>query len=296
MLFRSERIRKALITCACYIVLFITMVPFFLAMTSIHRVKIKDAFDPKTALGIVYEDVSLKTKDGLNIKGWFVPADSDKAVIIAHGLGANKSNFIGTVDMWHQLNFNVLIFDFRGHGMSDGHTVTFGYKERLDVMAGLEYLMKNKKFPPEKIFGYGVSFGGAAMMHAANEMRVFHKIIIDSSFASLDDMANTIVDGETIIPVFCRKMFKEMGLFFIRLDAGFDIREHSPENIVGQLDGTPMLFIHGTGDPLINWEQTRRLYENAGDPKQVVFLGTQGHFGTMNDASYVDIIRGFVAN
>ncbi len=280
----------------CYIFLFIVMVPFFLAMTSIHRIKIKDAFNPKTELGITYEDVSLKTKDGLNIKGWFVPADSDKAVIIAHGLGANKSNFIGTVDMWHQLNFNVLIFDFRGHGMSDGHTVTFGYKERLDVMIGLEYLMKSKKFLPEKIVGYGVSFGGAAMIHAANEMRVFHKIIIDSSFASLDDMADTIVDGESIIPVFCRKMFKEMGLFFIRLDVGFDIREHSPENVVGRLAGTPMLFIHGKGDPLINWEQTQRLYEKAGGPKKVVFLETQGHFGTMNDASYVDIIRGFVVN
>ena len=180
--------------------------------------------------------------------------------------------------------------------MSDGHTVTFGYKERLDVMAGLKYLMERKKFTPDNIIGYGVSFGGAALIHAANEMRVFHKLIIDSSFASLDDMANRIVDGDAIIPVFCRKLFKEMGLFFIRLDIGFDIREHSPENIVGRLAGTPLLFIHGKGDPLINWKQSKRLYEKAGQPKQVIFLSTQGHFGTMNDAGYVNIVRSFIDN
>ena len=90
---RNEKIRKALVTCICYVVLFVTMIPFFLAMTSIHRVKIGDAFNPRTEMGVVYEDVSLRTEDGLNIKGWFIPAISNKAVIIAHGLGANKSNF-----------------------------------------------------------------------------------------------------------------------------------------------------------------------------------------------------------
>lgn len=292
----NEKIRKRIIKSAYYLILFVTVIPFFLAMTTIHRAKIGDAFNPKTELGIAYEEVSLRTKDGLNIKGWFIPAQSDKAVIIAHGLGANKSNFIGTVDMWHQLNFNVLIFDFRGHGRSDGHTITLGYKERLDVMAGLNYLMKQKKFTQDKIIGYGVSFGGASMILAANEMRVFHKMIIDSSFASLDDMANTVVDGEVIIPKFSRSLFKEIGLFFVRLDLGFDIRDHSPENIVGHLAGTPILFIHGKGDPLINWMQTKRLYERAGDPKQVVFLETQGHFGTPNDSRYMEIIRTFVEN
>lgn len=292
----SEKIRRGISKTIYYLLLFVTMIPFFLAMTSIHRAKVGDAFNPKTELGIQYEDVTLRTKDALSIRGWFVPASSDRAVIIAHGLGANKSNFIGTVDMWHRLGFNVLIFDFRGHGLSDGHTVSFGYKERLDVMAGLKYLLEVKKFPPDKITGYGVSFGGAAMIHAANEMRVFHKIIIDSSFANLGDMAETIVDGEIIIPAFCRRLFKEIGLFFVRVDLGFDIRDHSPENVVGRLAGTPILFIHGKGDPLINWKQTERLYKNAGEPKQVFFLETQGHFGTPNDSRYVDIINTFINN
>ncbi|MBF0122167.1 MAG: alpha/beta hydrolase [Candidatus Omnitrophica bacterium] len=279
-----------------YVILFVSAIPFFLAMTSIHRVKIGDGHTPKTAWGFEYEDVSLKTSDGLHIKGWFVPAASDKAVIIAHGLSANKSNFLGTVEMWHELGLNVLIFDFRGHGMSEGHTVTFGYEERRDIMAAAEYLLKEKKFTSDKIIGYGVSFGGAAMIQAAKEMPIFHKLIIDSSFANLGDMADMIVDGEVIIPSFCRKAFKEIGLFFVRLDLGFDIREKSPENAIGGIAGTPILLIHGKGDPMINWRQTERLFERAKDPKQVVFLETQGHFGTPNDPAYRDIIRTFIEN
>jgi fermentation-respiration switch protein FrsA (DUF1100 family) len=292
----NEKMRKAFVLCTYYLLLFITMIPFFLAMTTVHRVKIADAFTPETALGVEYKDVGLKTQDGLTLKAWFVPANSGQAVIIAHGLGANKSNFIGTVDMWHQLGFNVLIFDFRGHGMSAGHTVTFGYRERLDVLAGLKYLTEKEGFTPDRIVGYGVSFGGAAMIHAASEMKHFHKIIIDSSFASLDDMADTIINSEPIIPVFFRKLFKELGLFFVRLDTGVDIREHSPERVVGQLAGTPLLFIHGKGDPLINWKQTERLFARAESPKKSVFLETDGHFGTMSDPGYVAMIGAFVAD
>ena len=290
----NEGLRKIIQKVIYYVILFVLAIPFFLAVTSIHRVKIGDGNTPKTAWGYAYEDVALKTSDGLHIKGWFVPAGSDKAVIIAHGLSANKSNFLGTVEMWHELGYNALIFDFRGHGMSEGHTVTFGYEERRDVIAAAKYLLKDKKFISEKIIGYGVSFGGAAMIQAAKEMPIFHKLIIDSSFANLGDMADMIVDGQVVVPSFCRKLFKEIGLFFVRLDLGFDIREKSPENAIGDLAGIPILLIHGKGDPMISWHQTERLYERAKNPKQVVFLETQGHFGTPNDPSYIDIIRAFI--
>jgi len=277
-----------------YAVLFVFIVPFFLAMTSVHRCKASNALNPREALGLEYEDVSWKTSDGLNIKGWFIPASSDNAVLIAHGLGANKSNFIGTAAFWHHLGFNVLIFDFRGHGDSDGHTVSFGYRERLDIVGGWKYLTQIKKFRADKIVGYGVSFGGAAMIHADNQIHGFHQLIIDSSFASLDTMAQHIIDEEPIVPYFFRQPFKEIALFFVRLDLGFDIREKSPENVVSNLTGTPILFIHGKGDPLIQWTQSERLFDRAGEPKQIIILNTQGHFGTFNDPNYQKIITSFL--
>ena len=42
------------------------------------------------------ENVTLKTDDGVAIKGWFIPAPqaTDKTVLILHGHGDNKSSFL----------------------------------------------------------------------------------------------------------------------------------------------------------------------------------------------------------
>lgn len=287
-------VRNGFVQLLCFVILFVLMIPFFLAMTSIHRVKVGNSNDPRTALGLDYEDVSWRTGDGLNIKGWYVPNRSDKAVLIAHGLGVNRSNFMAVVELWHQLGFNVLIFDFRGHGDSDGRTITFGYQERLDVIGGWDYLTRIKKIDPSKIIGYGVSFGGAAMINVASQNIRFQKLIIDSSYASIDDMAMNIVERQPIVPSFLSSIFKEIGLFFVELELGFDIREKSPENMIAALTGTPVLFIHGRGDKLINYFQTMRLFSRAGQPKEIYIMDTSGHFGTVNDRSYKAIIQSFL--
>lgn len=290
-----QRLPKWSIKTFYFVIMFITIIPFFLAMTSMHRIKVGDRFNPQNMLGLEFENITLHTSDHLVLSGWFVPAASDRAVIIAHGLGANKSNFMFTVGLWNRLGFNVLIFDFRGHGESDGHTVSFGYKERLDVIAAMKYLVDEKKFQKENIWGYGVSFGGAAMILAEEEVRMFRELIIDSSFANLDTMAQAIVEQQIVVPRLCSSMVKTIGLFFVKLDLGFDIREHSPERVVGRLN-VPILLIHGQGDPLIPWQETQKLYDRARYPKQVVLLNTSGHFGTLMDPGYIHMIKDFVSN
>ena len=76
--------------------------------------------NPETALGLAYEDVSFKAEDGETLRGWFVPAVSaDVGVITVHGLGANRLEFLGDTKMLHDAGYAVLMFDCRGHGMSD---------------------------------------------------------------------------------------------------------------------------------------------------------------------------------
>jgi len=82
----NEKTRKTITTFVYYTIMFFTMVPFFLAMTSIHRVKVGDNFDPQSMLGYEYQDITLRTGDGINIDAWFIPAKSDKVVVIAQDL------------------------------------------------------------------------------------------------------------------------------------------------------------------------------------------------------------------
>ena len=103
-----------------------------------------------------------------------------------------------------------------------------------------------------------------------------------------------IVKRQKIIPAFLQTWTKEAGLLFVRLDLGYDIRNFSPEKLIGKCSGIPVLFVHGKKDPLIPWEQSQRLFAQAGEPKQLVLLDTEGHFGTPNDPRYAEIITDFI--
>ena len=66
---------------------------------------------------------------------------------------------------------NVLLFDFRGHGESDGHTVRFGAGERRDVLAAVAYLRERRPGQARQVVGLGVSMGAATLTLAAAEVR-----------------------------------------------------------------------------------------------------------------------------
>ena len=65
---------------------------------------------------------------------------------------------------------NVLLFDFRGHGDSDGHTISLGRHERLDVLAAVHYLRAQRAEQARTVMGLGISMGASALTHAAAEI------------------------------------------------------------------------------------------------------------------------------
>src|SRR6266487_2405444 len=90
--------------------------------------------------------VSVTARDGVRLAGWFYPKrDSGRAIIFAHGLnGCSLCSFEGKFDVFQsQLNeagYNLLAFDFRGHGQSGGVHVTFGEEERWDILGAVDWL------------------------------------------------------------------------------------------------------------------------------------------------------------
>ncbi len=267
--------------------------PFLLETFAIHRPKIGDRINPYNELGLDYENTYFKTKDDILLHGWFIPAQSDKTVIVGHGLGANKSNFISVADFWHSLGFNVLIFDFRGHGKSQGHTISLGYQERQDIEAGLDYLSTRKDIDQQKIIGYGVSFGGAAMIQAAAEDLRLKAIIIDSSYANVDSMALQTVERVGFIPPFFVKMIAHIGLAMASFENGFDLRKFSTERAMAKVK-QPVLLMHGKKDTLISWKETEKLFAVANQPKFLHFFETQGHYTTIGDPDYKFFIIDFL--
>jgi len=66
-------------------------------------------------LGMFYEELQLKTADGISLHGWYVPVAQPRGtVLFLHGNGGNISHRLDSLLMFHRLGYSMLIFDYRG--------------------------------------------------------------------------------------------------------------------------------------------------------------------------------------
>src|SRR5207244_11949273 len=122
-----------------------------------------------TAFGLAFEDVHFTTADGIRLGGWLVACPQARGnVIFCHGWGRNRGHVAGLLPTLHGLGLNVLAFDFRGHGDSEGHTSTFGHREVRDLAAAVAYV--RGRFPGRPLFLVGISLGAAVSLQALPQL------------------------------------------------------------------------------------------------------------------------------
>src|SRR4028118_436404 len=117
---------------------------------------------PATA-GLGYEEVWLPSTDGVWLKAWWIPhRDSDRAAILIHGWGGDKSDehLLKTLPVYHREGYNVLAIDLRAHGESDGGRRTLGYRETRDALGARAGVKKRGTGAKDGVLPGG-STGGA---------------------------------------------------------------------------------------------------------------------------------------
>ena len=204
-------------------------------------------------IGLKYEEITLKTKDSVNLSAWYVPAKDERGVVLfCHGNAGNISHRLDSIRIFHDLGLSVFIFDYRGYGRSEGSATEKG--TYLDAESAWEYLVNVKGVRPEKIILFGRSLGSAV----AAELALKHKaagIIIESGFKT--------------IPALGAKFFPYLPL---RLISRF---QYSTIDKVGMIK-MPKLFIHSPQDEMIPYEHGAALFKNATEPKEFLQI-TGGH-------------------
>ena len=145
--------------------LLILAIPEAAALHPLHTVPKRTP----AALGLAFEEVRFQTADGLRLAGWLVPhAGARGNVIFCHGHGRNRGHVAALLPTLHGMGLNVLSFDFRGHGESEGHTSTFGCREVDDLLAAESYL--RGRCPGQPLFLVGTSLGAAVAIQALPRM------------------------------------------------------------------------------------------------------------------------------
>lgn len=214
--------------------------------------------------GLDYEEVAFPAADGLTLRGFWIPAPgSQRAVIILHGHGNSLDWDVQRAPHFHRAGFNVLLFDFRAHGRSDGKVATFGYLERQDVLGAVEFL---KSRGMKRIGLLGFSYGGMASMLAAPLCPDIHAVVSDGGPARL----RSAIEGRAVEWRLPRPVGGFLGWLVVALTSarlGVNLFRFEPARWAGKIAPRPLLFIHGELDKYLH--DFDELFAAAGEPKQV---------------------------
>ncbi len=232
-----------------------------------------------------YEAVSFASGDGILLRGWLVKsarsAVRSPAIIICHGVGANKSDFTELAVSLSRREYAVLLFDFRAHGESGGSRTSLGYLEQQDIAAALEFLKNRHEVDPARIGIYGFSLGASSAILAAAKTRAFSAVVADSAFTSLRDQARDAIRGFYHLPSF---PFLFLAVAGYELYFQVHVDRIAPVGVVGQLAPTPVFIIAGEGDALVPADNGRKLYAAAREPKEFWLIPGADHGATLSAA------------
>jgi fermentation-respiration switch protein FrsA (DUF1100 family) len=223
--------------------------------------------------GLEYEDVRFTTTDGLSLHGWYVPhAEAKRTVLFLHGNAGNISHRGESIAIFHRLGLNVLIFDYRGYGQSQGRPSETGLYRDAD--AAWRYLTESRGTKDSDIVVFGRSLGGIVAARLASEVHP-RAVILESTFSSARDFAR---GAFPLMSRFVYQRFDFDAVAYIRLATA------------------PLLEIHSPKDEIIPFELGRKVYEAAREPKTFLEISGDHNDGFMNSqpgyerslAAYID--------
>ncbi|MDP3640099.1 MAG: alpha/beta fold hydrolase [Nanoarchaeota archaeon] len=234
------------------LVFFLLFTSFWGFYISVKPPKIISEITPKD-LGLDYEQVTFTTADTIKIAGWWIPAKmaEAKTIILLHGYPADKGDILPGLAFLHK-KYNLLLFDFRYLGQSEGRYSTAGAKETDDLHAAINFL-KSRGVSEAGVWGF--SMGGAVALMTAAKAPEIKAIVSESSYARLDLMAPALYQ----IPLLKYPLAK-LTLLWAKLFLGINASDVSPMESATKLS-IPILLIHSTNDEVISFRHAELLQE-----------------------------------
>ena len=294
---RKNRLWRVLAAVVVLAAVGVVGVSVYVGWTMTHLPKVPVNQTP-AAVGLAYESVAFAATDGVTLRGWFLPSgDSSRTIMIAHGFDSNRlAPTVPALELARSLvegGFNVLMFDFRHAGESDGDVTTLGYHEVKDLFGAVEWLKRERAARAERIGLIGYSMGAAtSILAAAGEPRI-EAVVADSPFSDLRDYLQRNMSVWTGLPDF---PFTWLIITLLPPLLEMDPSAVSPIAVVGNLT-QPLLLIHTEGDPMIPSSESRRLAAAAPPDRTQLWIvpGSTRHIGgrQVNPAVYDARVIGF---
>lgn len=213
--------------------------------------------------------------DGTLLRGTYIEAErnSHRTVILLHGLYQNRSMCLPYAEIYHNLGYNVLLVDLRGHGESGGMHTEWGIREVGDIEAWVQWLRKEDQL---SIIGlHGISLGGAmALLYAGSEQgSQLAFCVSDSSYGNIlqlgkDKAFDWLQDPKAIWGVNIVAPFFQAAMFYHTHQFLSDIE---PLRAVTHIT-VPVLILHGSADELIPAATAEDLYQMCRSNSKYIYI------------------------
>ena len=223
---------------------------------------------------------SAKTSDGLTLRGWYCPTPKHRRLIVlVHGMGGSRDEMARIGHDLHAEGYDVLLFDLRGHGLSDPSRLYMGGRERGDVRAVLDWATR-KGYPADRVGWLGYSMGASTLLMEAAQNAKIKAVVLDSPFGNLPELLDRQLTQHSHLP----KWFNPGILTAARIAFGVRTDNLVPIRSALQWGKRPMLLIHGEADSIVPVTQARQIAKVVGPTCQTVILPGVEHVGAYNKA------------
>jgi uncharacterized protein len=289
--------RIAVTTAVGFLLFAFGWVPYFLAgIATTRRFQFPDKENAgltPASFHLASEDVAFRSGDGVELKGWWVPAAGAPGapgaigtVVMVHGLNRSRIEMVKRAPFVHEAGWNALLIDLRHHGASGGLTTTFGVKEKGDVEAAVRLARERS---PGPVVLWGVSLGAASVVLAAADDPEVAGVICDSSYRSLDDTVRHHLQLFRSFRWWLRIVpnwpTADLTLFWMGRRGSFDVASADVRAAAARLRGRPALFVANSNDVRMPKEIAFDLQAAAGPGAEVLIVPGKSHGGAWRDGT-----------
>lgn len=227
-------------------------------------------------IGLPYRNVEFTAADGVRLHGWFLPATGKAkgTILFVHGNAENISTHIASVAWLPAQGFNVLLFDYRGFGLSEGEPTLDGL--HLDTEAALDATFTQAGVDPTRVALFGQSLGGSVAIAALVRSPHRHDVralIVEGAFSSYRGIAQ-------------EKLSEFWMTWPLQVPLSFTIdNRYKPVEVVAEISPTPVLIIHGAVDRIVDPSHADALYAAARPPKALWLIPGASHIQAFQSAA-----------
>ena len=197
------------------------------------------------------EAVTFASPGGPQLRGWLLapPHQGAPMVVCFHGFSMNRHEFEEVVPWLREAGYGCLVFDFRGHGESEGDFTTVAASHEVEDARAAIALVRARFGANLPLAVYGISMGGAVAIQVAASDAGVSAIVTDCAFAALPRVLDHAFEEWMNLP---KAIFRRPVSEFARLFTGIHVDEVRPVDTAHAISPRPYLLIHNTEDRFVD--------------------------------------------